>query len=130
MTASTRLSVPLSAWPAMVLTAGLGTRLAPLSELRAKPALPVAGTPLAGRILRRYRGRVCLNCPCLSGPGVETDRAGHSQRGEDQQNDLSESRHQSNPGQTPAAGAHYRIEAARTQARESGQGFLVQRLTL
>jgi len=52
VTASTRLSVPLSAWPAMVLTAGLGTRLAPLSELRAKPALPVAGTPLAGRILR------------------------------------------------------------------------------
>ena len=36
----------------MVLTAGLGTRLAPLSSLRAKPALPVAGAPLAGRILR------------------------------------------------------------------------------
>jgi mannose-1-phosphate guanylyltransferase len=36
----------------MVLTAGLGTRLAPLSSLRAKPALPVAGVPLAGRILR------------------------------------------------------------------------------
>jgi NDP-sugar pyrophosphorylase family protein len=35
-----------------VLTAGLGTRLAPLSDLRAKPAMPVAGTPLAGRILR------------------------------------------------------------------------------
>ena len=39
-------------WPAMVLAAGLGTRLAPLSSLRAKPALPVAGVPLAGRILR------------------------------------------------------------------------------
>ncbi len=36
----------------MVMTAGLGTRLAPLSSLRAKPALPVAGVPLAGRILR------------------------------------------------------------------------------
>ena len=36
----------------MVLAAGLGTRLAPLSNLRAKPALPVAGMPLAGRILR------------------------------------------------------------------------------
>ncbi|MGE5199610.1 MAG: sugar phosphate nucleotidyltransferase [Rhodospirillaceae bacterium] len=36
----------------MVLTAGLGTRLAPLSNLKAKPALPVAGVPLAGRILR------------------------------------------------------------------------------
>lgn len=36
----------------MVLTAGLGTRLLPLSAVRAKPALPVAGVPLAGRILR------------------------------------------------------------------------------
>jgi NDP-sugar pyrophosphorylase family protein len=36
----------------MVLTAGLGTRLGPLSDVRAKPALPVAGVPLAGRILR------------------------------------------------------------------------------
>ena len=36
----------------MVLTAGLGTRLGPLSDLKAKPALPVAGVPLAGRILR------------------------------------------------------------------------------
>jgi len=36
----------------MVLTAGLGTRLRPLSLLRAKPALPVAGVPLAGRILQ------------------------------------------------------------------------------
>jgi len=36
----------------MVLTAGRGTRLAALSCLRAKPALPVAGVPLAGRILQ------------------------------------------------------------------------------
>ena len=36
----------------MVLTAGLGTRLRPLSLVRAKPALPVAGVPLAGRILQ------------------------------------------------------------------------------
>ena len=40
----------------MVLTAGRGTRLAPLSRLRAKPALPVAGVPLAGRILRWLAG--------------------------------------------------------------------------
>jgi len=40
----------------MVLTAGLGTRLAPLSDLKAKPALPVAGVPLAGRILRWLAG--------------------------------------------------------------------------
>ena len=38
--------------PALVLTAGLGTRLAPLSDVRAKPAVPVAGTPLVLRILR------------------------------------------------------------------------------
>jgi NDP-sugar pyrophosphorylase family protein len=38
--------------PVLVLTAGLGTRLRPLSSLRAKPALPVAGAPLVSRILR------------------------------------------------------------------------------
>ena len=38
--------------PALVLTAGRGTRLAPLSDVRAKPAVPVAGTPLVARILR------------------------------------------------------------------------------
>jgi NDP-sugar pyrophosphorylase family protein len=32
--------------PALVLTAGLGTRLQPLTFVRAKPALPVAGEPL------------------------------------------------------------------------------------
>jgi mannose-1-phosphate guanylyltransferase len=38
--------------PALVLTAGLATRLRPLSLVRAKAALPVAGTPLVHRILR------------------------------------------------------------------------------
>lgn len=38
--------------PALVLTAGLATRLRPLSLVRAKAALPVAGVPLACRILR------------------------------------------------------------------------------
>ncbi|MGH9315022.1 MAG: sugar phosphate nucleotidyltransferase [Vicinamibacterales bacterium] len=37
---------------ALVLTAGLGTRLRPLSFARAKAALPVAGVPLAVRVLR------------------------------------------------------------------------------
>src|SRR5206468_2439426 len=36
---------------ALVLTAGLGTRLRPLTDVRAKPAIPVAGTPMVGRII-------------------------------------------------------------------------------
>lgn len=41
--------------PALVLTAGLATRLRPLSLVRAKAALPVAGHPLITRILRSLR---------------------------------------------------------------------------
>jgi NDP-sugar pyrophosphorylase family protein len=41
--------------PALVLTAGLATRLRPLSLVRAKAALPVAGQPLVIRILRSLR---------------------------------------------------------------------------
>lgn len=39
--------------PALVLTAGLATRLRPLSLVRAKAAFPVAGEPLVTRILRQ-----------------------------------------------------------------------------
>jgi len=52
-------------WPALVLAAGLGTRLRPLSTLRAKAALPVAGRPLIVRILEQLRAagvqRVVIN---------------------------------------------------------------------
>lgn len=41
--------------PALVLTAGLATRLRPLSLVRAKGAMPVAGDPLVRRILRQLR---------------------------------------------------------------------------
>ena len=41
--------------PALVLTAGLATRLKPLSYIRAKGALPVAGDPLVRRVLRWLR---------------------------------------------------------------------------
>lgn len=45
----------MSGWPppAMVLTAGLGTRLRPLTEYRAKPALPVGEDALVSLILRQ-----------------------------------------------------------------------------
>ena len=45
----------MTAWPppALVLTAGLGTRLRPLTTYRAKPAMPVGADPLVGRILRQ-----------------------------------------------------------------------------
>jgi NDP-sugar pyrophosphorylase family protein len=36
---------------ALILTAGLGTRLQPLTAVRAKPAIPVAGEPLIRRII-------------------------------------------------------------------------------
>lgn len=55
----------VESWPALVLTAGLATRLQPLSSVRAKAALPVAGTPLIIRILRQLHDagirRVVLN---------------------------------------------------------------------
>jgi len=41
---------------ALVLTAGLGTRLRPLTTVRAKPAIPVAGEAIARRIVRWLAG--------------------------------------------------------------------------
>ena len=38
--------------PALVLTAGFGTRLRPLTYVRAKAAVPVNGEPLARRVAR------------------------------------------------------------------------------
>jgi mannose-1-phosphate guanylyltransferase len=47
--------IELGRWPALVLTAGLATRLRPLSDVRAKAAMPVAGAPIVARILRWLR---------------------------------------------------------------------------
>ena len=41
---------------ALLLTAGLGTRLRPLTYARAKPAVPVNGEPLVRRILKWLTG--------------------------------------------------------------------------
>src|SRR6185503_2654753 len=62
-----RIPVTRAAWPpdALVLTAGIGSRLHPLTLVRAKPAVPLAGIPLVGRILRGLAAaglrRVVLN---------------------------------------------------------------------
>lgn len=54
---------------ALVLTAGAGTRLRPLSYVRAKPAVPVAGVPLIRRVLswlvRQHVEEVALNLHAL-----------------------------------------------------------------
>jgi mannose-1-phosphate guanylyltransferase len=42
---------------ALVLAAGIGTRLRPLTFVRAKPAIPVAGDPIARRIIRWLAGQ-------------------------------------------------------------------------
>lgn len=44
---------------ALVLTAGLGTRLRPLTYVRAKGAVPLNGEPLARRVLRWLAGQGC-----------------------------------------------------------------------
>jgi mannose-1-phosphate guanylyltransferase len=68
--------------PALVLTAGLATRLRPLSLVRAKAALPVAGEPLAGRILRWLASQgvadAVLNLHYL--PDTITSQIGHGER--------------------------------------------------
>jgi NDP-sugar pyrophosphorylase family protein len=44
------------------LTAGLGTRLRPLTDVRAKPAIPVAGIPMIRRILAWLASQAVTDC--------------------------------------------------------------------
>ena len=66
---------------AIVLTAGLGTRLRPLTSVRAKPAIPVAGEPMIRRIVRWLASHglteVVLNLHHL--PETLTSRIGDGQ---------------------------------------------------
>ena len=45
--------------PAIVMAAGLATRLRPLSERYAKPVLPIDGRPVLGSLLRELAGAGC-----------------------------------------------------------------------
>jgi NDP-sugar pyrophosphorylase family protein len=66
---------------AIILAAGLGTRLAPLSAVRAKAALPVAGEPLIRRQVRWLASagvvQVVVNLHHL--PATVTARLGHGE---------------------------------------------------
>ncbi len=52
-----------SAPPAVVMAAGLGTRLRPLTERYAKPVLPIDGRPVLGILLRELAG---VGCPFVT----------------------------------------------------------------
>ncbi len=65
--------------PAMVLSAGLGTRLRPLTELRAKPLVPVGDRPALAHVLDRLQAagvpRVVVNAHHRAGQVVDFARA-------------------------------------------------------
>ena len=66
--------------PALVLTAGLGTRLRPLTLVRAKAALPVAGEPLVRRILRWLVGHGVTRLVAQPAPPAGNDHARRRRR--------------------------------------------------
>lgn len=53
--------------PAVVIAAGLGTRLRPLTERWAKPVLPVGGQPVLARLLRDLGEAGCERVTVVSG---------------------------------------------------------------
>ena len=53
--------------PAVVIAAGLGTRLRPLTERYAKPVLPIDGQPVVGRLLRDLAAAGCPRVTVVTG---------------------------------------------------------------
>ena len=53
--------------PAVVIAAGLGTRLHPLTERYAKPVLPIDGQPVVGRLLRDLAAAGCPRVTVVTG---------------------------------------------------------------
>jgi glucose-1-phosphate thymidylyltransferase len=53
--------------PAVVIAAGLGTRLRPLTERYAKPVLPIDGQPVVGRLLRDLARAGCRRVTIVTG---------------------------------------------------------------
>lgn len=53
--------------PAVVIAAGLGTRLRPLTERYAKPVLPIDGQPVVARLLRDLAAAGCGRATVVTG---------------------------------------------------------------
>ena len=53
--------------PAVVIAAGLGTRLRPLTEHYAKPVLPIDGRPVLSQLLRELASAACPRVTVVSG---------------------------------------------------------------
>ena len=53
--------------PAVVIAAGLGTRLRPLTERYAKPVLPIDGQPVVARLLRDLAAAGCERATVVTG---------------------------------------------------------------
>lgn len=53
--------------PAVVIAAGLGTRLRPLTERYAKPVLPIDGQPVVARLLRDLATAGCARATVVTG---------------------------------------------------------------
>lgn len=63
--------------PAVVIAAGLGTRLRPLTERYAKPVLPIDGVPVLALLLRELAAAACPQVTIVTGHlGEQVERIG------------------------------------------------------